>query len=89
MPAQPLIVVSVNHSQLCMHGPPLKIHIGEGIKLVASHSPIPVPVHWYKTVKVGLDRDEAIWFIERVPPGTPTTWCHKMVVVPKMDNTPR
>ena len=48
-----------------------------------------MPVHWHKAVKSGLDRDEAIGVIERVPPGTPTTWCHKMVVVPKKDNTPR
>ena len=72
-----------------MHGPPLKIHMQEGVTPVASHSPIPVPIHWQKKVKAGLDRDEAIGVIERVPPGTPTTWCHKMVVVPKKDNTPR
>ena len=72
-----------------MHGPPLTIHMQDGVKPIASHSPIPVPVHWQKKVKSGLDRDEAIGVIERVPPGTPTTWCHKMVVVPKKDNTPR
>ena len=72
-----------------MHGPPLKIHMQEGVKPVASHSPIPVPIHWQKSVKAGLDRDEAIGVIEKVPPGTPTTWCHKMVVVAKKDNTPR
>ena len=72
-----------------MHGPPLKIHMQEGVKPVASHSPIPVPLHWHKKVKAGLDRDEAIGVIERVPPGTPTTWCHRMVVVPKKDNSPR
>ena len=71
-----------------MHGPPLKIHMKKGAKPVASHSPIPVPIHWQKKVKAGLDRDEAIGVIERVLPGTPTTWCHKMVVVPKKDNTP-
>ena len=72
-----------------MHGPPLKIHMQEGAIPVASHCPIPVPVHWQKKVKEGLDRDVAIGVIERVPPGTPTTWCHKMVVVPKKDNSPR
>ena len=40
-------------------------------------------------MKAGLDRDEAIGVIEKVPSGTPTTWCHKMVCVPKKDNTPR
>ena len=72
-----------------MQGPPLKIYMQEGVKPVASHSPIPVPLHWHKKVKAGLDRDEAIGVIERVPPGTPTTWCHRMVVVPKKDNSPR
>ena len=72
-----------------MHGPPLKIHMQEGVKPIASHTPIPVPLHWHKKVKAGLDRDEAIGVIERVPAGTPTTWCHRMVVVPKKDNTPR
>ena len=72
-----------------MHGPPLTIHMQEGVKPIASHSPIPVPLHWQKKVKAGLDRDVNIGVIERVPPGTPTTWCHRMVVVPKKDNTPR
>ena len=72
-----------------MHGPPVKIHLQEGAKPVASHSPIPIPLHWHKEVKAGLDRDEAIGVIEKVPSGTPTTWVHKMVCVPKKDNTPR
>ena len=72
-----------------MHGPPLKIFIEDGAKPVAAHSPIPIPLHWQKEVKAGLDRDEAIGVIEKVPSGTPTTWCHRMVVVPKKDNTPR
>ena len=72
-----------------MHGEPLKIHMKDGVKPVASHSPIPIPLHWQAKVKAGLDRDEAIGVIEKVPPGTPTTWCHRMVVVPKKDNTPR
>ena len=70
-----------------IHGPPVKIHLQEGVKPIASHSPIPIPLHWHKEVKAGLDRDEAIGVIEKVPSGTPTTWCHKMVCVPKKDNT--
>ena len=72
-----------------MHGPPLKIFMQDGAKPIAAHSPIPIPLHWQKEVKAGLDRDEAIGVIERVPSGTPTTWCHRMVVVPKKDNSPR
>ena len=71
-----------------MHGPPLKIFMQEGAKPVAAHSPIPIPLHWQEKVKAGLDRDEAIGVIEKVPSGTPTTWCHRMVVVPKKDNSP-
>ena len=72
-----------------MHGPPLKIFIKDGVKPVAAHTPIPIPLHWQKQVKAGLDRDEAIGVIEKVPSGTPTTWCYRMVVVPKKDNSPR
>ena len=72
-----------------MHGPQVKIHLQEGVKPIASHSPIPIPLHWHKQVKAGLDRDEAIGVIQKVPSGTPTTWCHRMVCVAKKDNTPR
>ena len=72
-----------------MHGPPVKIHLQEGATPVASHSPIPVPLHWHKEVKAGLDCDVAIGVIEKVPSGTPTTWVHKMVCVAKKDNSPR
>ena len=68
-----------------MHGPPITIHMQEGVKPLACHSPIPIPLHWQKKVKAGLDRDVAIG----VPPGTPTTWCHRMVVVPKKENSPK
>ena len=56
-----------------MHGPPLTIHLKEVVKPIASHTPIPVPLHWQKKVKAGLDRDVAIGVLEKVPPGTPTT----------------
>ena len=72
-----------------MHGDPLQINVEEGAKPVASHTPIPVPIHWNAEVKKQLDRDERLGVIERVPSGTDTTWCHRMVIVPKKDNTPR
>ena len=56
-----------------MHGEPLKIFMKDGVKPIASHSPIPIPLHWQAKVKAGLDRDEAIGVIEKVPPGTPPT----------------
>ena len=55
-----------------MHGPPVKIYLTEDAKPVASHSPIPVPLHWQKKVKAGLDRDVAIGVLEKFPAGTPT-----------------
>ena len=72
-----------------MHGPPLKIFMEPGTKPVASHSPIPVPVHWQQKVLDGLERDVNLGVIERVPSGTETTWCHRMVIVPKKDGKPR
>ena len=72
-----------------MHGPPLKIFMEPGTKPVASHSPIPVPIHWQQKVLDGLERDVRLGVIERVPPGTETTWCHRMVIVPKKDGKPR
>ena len=72
-----------------MQGDPLQIKVEEGVRPVASHSPIPVPVHWAAEVKRQLDRDEALGVIERVPIGTDTTWCHRMVCVPKKDGSPR
>ena len=72
-----------------MQGDPLVISVADGAKPVASHSPIPVPVHWSDDVKRQLDRDVALGVIEKVPIGTDTTWCHRMVTVPKKDGTPR
>ena len=40
-------------------------------------------------VKSQLDADVALGIIEPVPQGTPTTWCSRMIVVPKKDGTPR
>lgn len=72
-----------------MSGPPLKLIIEENATPHAVHTPIPVPLHWKKAVKASLDRDENLGVIEKVPWGTPTTWCSRMVVVPKKDGTPR
>ena len=52
-----------------MEGPPIHLMIDANAKPVAHHNPIPVPLHWQKKVKAGLDRDEAIGEIERIPPG--------------------
>ena len=71
-----------------MKGPPLHIIIDESKAPHAVHTPIPVPAHWTKAVKEGLDRDERLGVIEPVPWGTATTWCSRMITVAKSDGTP-
>jgi len=73
----------------CMTGSALEVHFKPDSKPVAYHSPIPVPHHWKTKVKADLDRDVRLGIIEPVPPGTPTLWCSRMVVVPKKDGSPR
>ena len=72
-----------------MSSKPLEIHFKSDSVPKAFHCPIPVPHHWKKRVKEDLDRDVRLGIIEPVPPGTPTIWCAKMVVVAKKDGTPR
>ena len=60
-----------------------------GIFAAAVHTPIPVPVHWRDKVKAQLDRDVQLGVIEPVPWGEPTTWCSRMVTVPREDGSPR
>ena len=42
-----------------------------------------------KPVKEGLDKDEKLGVIEKVPLREPVTWCAKMICVPKKDGQPR
>ena len=72
-----------------MTGPPLRIMIDENAQPIAHHKPTPVPVHWQQDVYAGLDQDVRLGVIEPVPVGTPVTWCHKMVVIPKKSGKPR
>ena len=72
-----------------MTGRPLDIHFKPDGQPKAFHCPIPVPHHWKKQVKADLDRDVRLGIVEPVPPGTPTIWCSKMVVVAKKDGSPR
>ena len=62
---------------------PLNLHVDKNAKPVAIHKPFPVPVHWKEAVKAGLDKDVKMGVLEKVPVGEPTTWCSRMVVVPK------
>ena len=72
-----------------MSGPPMKIHIKPDAQPHAVHTPIPISHHWKQQVKADLDRDVAMGIIEPVPIGTPTTFCAKMLTVPKKSGQPR
>ena len=72
-----------------MVGPPLRLNIDPGAKPVTVHKAASVPVHWEKKVKEHLDRDDRLGVLEKVPVGTPDTWCHRMVIVGKANGEPR
>lgn len=72
-----------------MTGPPMRLMIKEDATPVACHKPIPIPVHWQDDVYAGLNQDIELGVIEPVPVGTPVTWCHRMVVIPKKSGKPR
>ena len=72
-----------------MSGPDLHIDVDPNAKPIAIHVPVPVPLHWQSEVKAGLDADVAIGVLEKVPPNTPITWLHRMVLTPKKDGSPR
>ena len=80
----------------CTHHPlpftktePMKLHTDENAIPVAHHTPTIVPLHFQDKVKEGLDADERLGVIERVPEGVPTTWLHRMVITPKENEDPR
>ena len=72
-----------------MNVPPMRLMVDPDADPIASHMPIPVPLHWQAEVKAGLDQDVRLGVIEQVPVGTPITWCHRMVVCAKKSGKPR
>ena len=72
-----------------MEGPPLALHVDPSATPVAVHTPIPVPLHWQKEVKAGLDQDVRLGVLEPVPVGEQVTWCHRMVTCRKKSGKPR
>ena len=72
-----------------MTGPPLKIRVKEGAEPVAVHQSIPLPHHWHQEVLDRLERDCRLGVIRKVPVGTSTKWCSRMVVMAKADGSPR
>ena len=74
---------------LMQESPPLRLHVDPAAKPHAVYTPAPVALHWREAVKGGLDRDERLGVIERVPLNTPTAWQSRMVITPKQNGEPR
>ena len=72
-----------------MTGADVEVTFNNGTVPSAVHTPIPIPHHWKKQVKEDLDRDVRLGIIEPVPQGSVTTWCSRMVVTAKKDESPR
>ena len=72
-----------------MTGPPMRIMTDPNCTPHVRHKPIPIPIHWQEEVYNSLTQDVELGVIEPVPTGTPITWCHRMVVVPKKSGKPR
>ena len=72
-----------------MESPPMRVMTDPHANPTTHHSPIPVPLHWQDDVKAGLDRDVRLGVLEPVPIEEPVTWCHRMVICAKKNDTPR
>ena len=72
-----------------MTGPEMEIRVHATCVPSVTRRLVKVPIHWRKKVKEDLDRDVALGVIEKVPPGTPVTWLHNMVLSAKPDGSPR
>ncbi len=72
-----------------MAGPPLRLNIDPEATPVIAHKAASVPVHWEGKVKEHMDRDVRLGVIEKVPIGTPDTWCQRMMIVGKLNGEPR
>ena len=69
--------------------PPLRLHLDPQATPTAVHTPSAIPRHWVEDVKAGLDRDERLGVIERVPVNEPVTWVSRMLNPAKSDGSPR
>ena len=72
---------------LDMTGPPLAIRVEASVQPAVTNHPVRVPVHWREEVHQQIECDKALGVIEKVPPNTPVTWLHNMVVTPKSDGS--
>ena len=57
--------------------PPMEVFIDPDATPTAVHTPVTTPIHWRKEIKEQLQRDVRLGVIEKVPPNTPVTWCHR------------
>ena len=72
-----------------MAGKLLDVAFVPGAKPTAVYTPISEPHHWKKRVKQDLDRDVTFGIIVTVQVRTLTTWCSRMMVIPRKDSSPR
>ena len=72
-----------------LSGEPLTIHFKDGAHPVANFVPIPMPFHWKKQLDEILHQNVCLEVMEKVKPGTKSTWCSKLVPVAKKDGTLR
>ena len=70
-------------------GPPMKIFTKADAVPVCVRKPAPVPLHWRKEVQDGIKADIKKGVLERVPYGTPDTWCTRMIIQAKKNGKPR
>ena len=68
-----------------MTGPPIELHLVEGATPVNEYKSAHIPRHWYDQVYKDIMRDVELGVLEKVPVGTPTEWCSRMVVTRKHD----
>jgi hypothetical protein len=70
--------------------PPAHIHLKHDfVTPKPAYWPAVVAEHWKEAVKKSIDRDVEAGILVKVPFNEPTTWCARMVVVPKRDGRPR
>ena len=63
--------------------PPLRLFVDPQATPTAIMSPATIPINWQQSVKEGLDSDEALGVIAKVPVNTPVKWCSRMLITPK------
>ena len=69
-----------------MQGELVPIITDPSVKLFAIHRLVLVPFYWMEKLKADLDQD--VHLVMPVPIKTPTSWCSRMVIVPKISGEP-